>query len=63
MRLELVGITKAFGPLVANDHVDLTLEEGEIHCLLGENGAGKTHPHEHPVRLAPRRLGRDTYRR
>ena len=42
MRLELVGITKAFGPLVANDHVDLTLEGGEIHCLLGENGAGKT---------------------
>lgn len=42
MRLELAGITKAFGPLVANDHVDLTLEEGEIHCLLGENGAGKT---------------------
>jgi general nucleoside transport system ATP-binding protein len=42
MRLELVGITKSFGPLLANDHVDLTLEEGEIHCLLGENGAGKS---------------------
>ena len=37
-----MGITKAFGPLLANDHVDLTLEEGEIHCLLGENGAGKS---------------------
>jgi ABC-type uncharacterized transport system ATPase subunit len=42
MRLELAGITKAFGPLVANDGVDLTLVEGEVHCLLGENGAGKT---------------------
>jgi ABC-type uncharacterized transport system ATPase subunit len=42
MRLELAGITKAFGPLVANDGVDLNLLEGEVHCLLGENGAGKT---------------------
>lgn len=42
MRLELVGITKSFGPLRAVDGVDLTVEEGEIHCLLGENGAGKT---------------------
>jgi general nucleoside transport system ATP-binding protein len=28
--------------LVANDHIDLTVEPGEIHCLLGENGAGKS---------------------
>ena len=42
MKLELAGITKSFGPLVANDGVDLALEEGEVHCLLGENGAGKT---------------------
>jgi ABC-type uncharacterized transport system ATPase subunit len=42
MKLELRGITKTFGALVANDHIDLTVEAGEIHCLLGENGAGKS---------------------
>lgn len=42
MKLELRGITKRFGPLVANDHIDLTFEAGEIHALLGENGAGKS---------------------
>ncbi|MGO1305840.1 MAG: ABC transporter ATP-binding protein [Microbacterium gubbeenense] len=42
MKLELRGITKRFGALTANDHIDLTIEPGEIHCLLGENGAGKS---------------------
>jgi simple sugar transport system ATP-binding protein len=42
MKLELRGITKTFGALVANDHIDLTVEPGEIHALLGENGAGKS---------------------
>ncbi|MBM7331318.1 ATP-binding cassette domain-containing protein [Agrobacterium sp. S2] len=41
MKLELRGITKRFGALVANDHIDLVVEPGEIHALLGENGAGK----------------------
>ncbi len=40
--LELKRITKQFPGVLANDHIDLTLEEGEIHALLGENGAGKT---------------------
>ena len=40
--LELAGITKRFGPLIANEAVDLTLRRGEIVALLGENGAGKT---------------------
>ena len=42
MRLELRGITKRFGPVLANDAIDLTVEPGEIHAILGENGAGKS---------------------
>jgi ABC-type uncharacterized transport system ATPase subunit len=42
MKLEIKGLTKKFGSFTANDHIDLTIEPGEIHCLLGENGAGKS---------------------
>jgi ABC-type uncharacterized transport system ATPase subunit len=42
MRLEMRGLTKRFGSFTANDSIDLTIEPGEIHCLLGENGAGKS---------------------
>lgn len=40
--VEMRGITKRFGPLVANADVDFKLRPAEIHALLGENGAGKT---------------------
>ncbi|HET9499604.1 MAG TPA: ABC transporter ATP-binding protein [Marmoricola sp.] len=42
MLLEMRGLTKRFGSFTANDSIDLTIEPGEIHCLLGENGAGKS---------------------
>ncbi|MCC6224252.1 MAG: ABC transporter ATP-binding protein [Thermoleophilia bacterium] len=38
----LLGITKAFPGVVANDDITLALLRGEVHCLLGENGAGKS---------------------
>ena len=40
--IELKGLTKSFGNVVANSDVDLTVREGEILSLLGENGSGKT---------------------
>ena len=41
-RLQMVNITKTFPGVKANQQISLTVEPGEIHCLLGENGAGKT---------------------
>ncbi|WP_410764784.1 ABC transporter ATP-binding protein [Haloferax sp. DFSO60] len=40
--VHLDGITKRFPGVIANDDVDLTVEQGTVHALLGENGAGKT---------------------
>jgi ABC-type uncharacterized transport system ATPase subunit len=42
LRLELIGITKRFPGVLANDHVGFAVRPGEIHALLGENGAGKS---------------------
>ena len=39
--IECRQITKAFGSVVANDKIDLTVRYGEIMALLGENGSGK----------------------
>lgn len=40
--LQMNGITKRFGNILANDGIDFEVNKGEIHGLLGENGAGKT---------------------
>src|SRR5262249_12207542 len=40
--VEMRGIAKRFGSVLANVNVSLSLREGEIHAVLGENGAGKT---------------------
>ncbi|MEU8574406.1 sugar ABC transporter ATP-binding protein [Streptomyces asoensis] len=40
--LSMSGITKSFPGVRALDGVDLTVQAGEVHCLLGQNGAGKS---------------------
>lgn len=40
--LQTQGLNKRFGGLHVTNNVDLTLEEGEVHCLIGPNGAGKS---------------------
>jgi general nucleoside transport system ATP-binding protein len=38
----MTGVTKRFGAVVANDHIDIEIFPGEVLALLGENGAGKS---------------------
>ena len=40
--LEVTGLVKRFGGLLATDHLSLSLQHGEIHAVIGPNGAGKT---------------------
>ncbi len=41
-KVVMMGITKRFPGVLANDHVNLYVKRGEIHAIVGENGAGKT---------------------
>ena len=43
------GLTKTFGKVIANNNVNLQVNKGEVHALLGENGAGKS-TYEYAVR-------------
>ena len=40
MAVEMKGISKSFNGKVALENIDFSVKKGEIHCLLGENGAG-----------------------
>ncbi|MCX7776401.1 MAG: ATP-binding cassette domain-containing protein, partial [Spirochaetaceae bacterium] len=40
--IEMIGITKSFPGVLANDDITLRVRDQEIHALLGENGAGKS---------------------
>src|SRR4051794_24906730 len=40
--LQATGLSKTFSGVLALDSVDLTIERGEVHALLGENGSGKS---------------------
>jgi general nucleoside transport system ATP-binding protein len=42
MKLELRDVTKRFGAVLANDHLNITVDPGTIHAIVGENGAGKS---------------------
>jgi ABC-type uncharacterized transport system ATPase subunit len=70
--VELIGITKAFPGVLANDDISLAIRAGEVHCLLGENGAGKstlmsvlsgmTQPDAGQIRVAGREVRIDSPR-
>ena len=65
--LQVRGLVKRFGGLLATDHVDLDVRMGEIHAVIGPNGAGKTTliaqlqgelpPDEGTIRLEGREIG------
>lgn len=59
--LEMRNITKSFGKFQALKGVDLTVFSGEIHALMGENGAGKKYPDEDPCWRIYHHQRRDPY--
>jgi len=71
--VELIGISKSYPGVLANDRISLTVRRGEVHCLLGENGAGKStlmnilagmvRPDEGRIRLQGREVDIDSPKR
>ena len=60
--IEMLHITKEFPGIIANDDITLQLRRGEIHALLGENGAGKS-TDERAVRSVSAGSGRNQEKR
>src|SRR3546814_17991155 len=58
MTLEIRGVTKRFGTLVAHDAISLSVARGEVLATLGQNGAGKTPPQKIP-NTEKRRVGKE----
>lgn len=56
--VEMRGITKRFPGMIANDQIEFLVEKGEIHSLLGENGAGKNYTDEDFVWALPAGRGK-----
>ena len=52
--IELINVDKHFGAVHANDKVNLSVQTGTIHGIVGENGAGKSHVNEYLVWLSIR---------
>ena len=61
--LAISGLTKRFTATLALDRVDFDLRRGEVHALLGQNGAGQVDAHQDPRRRLRGRCRRDPLRR
>ena len=59
--IEMLGITKTFPGIIANDNVDLRIRTNEVHAILGENGAGKSSLLKGILGLAQIKSGRLEY--
>lgn len=51
--LRMEHISKRFGNFYANQDINFSVAKGEVHTLLGENGAGEIDAHEYPHRPLP----------